>query len=72
MLPVEQHYRDVMSAQQDGFVTFAKTKSKIFPPNENSGQTYFIGRNVIYILTESCGLDLKCKEFIMSLWISPK
>lgn len=26
MAPVEQHYMDVISAQQDGFVTFTKTK----------------------------------------------
>ena len=72
MSPVEQPYRDVMSAQQDGFVTFAETKSKIFPSNKNSSQIYLIGCNVIYILTESCCLHLKCKEFIMLLWISPK
>jgi hypothetical protein len=32
MLPVEQHYRDVMSAQQDDFVTFAETKVRYFLP----------------------------------------
>ena len=26
MLPIESPYRDVMSARQDGFVTFAETK----------------------------------------------
>ena len=30
MSPVEQPYRDVMSAQQDGFVTFSKTKVRYF------------------------------------------
>ena len=30
MSPVEQPYRDVMSAQQDGFVTFAETKVRYF------------------------------------------
>ena len=30
MSPVEQHYMDVMSAQQDGFVTFAETKVRYF------------------------------------------
>lgn len=29
---VEQPYRDVMSAQQDGFVTFAETKVTYFLP----------------------------------------
>ena len=29
---VEQLYRDVMSAQQDGFVTFAETKVRYFLP----------------------------------------
>ena len=32
MSPVEQPYRDVMSAQQDGFVTFAETKVRYFLP----------------------------------------
>jgi hypothetical protein len=29
---VEQPYRDIMSAQQDGFVTFAETKVRYFLP----------------------------------------
>lgn len=32
MSPVEQPYRDVMSAQQDGFVTFTETKVRYFLP----------------------------------------
>lgn len=32
MLPIELPYRDVMSARQDGFVTFAETKVRYFLP----------------------------------------
>lgn len=34
MSPVEQYYMDVMSAQQDGFVTFAKTKVRKYIKKE--------------------------------------
>ncbi len=43
MSPVEQPYRDVMSAQQDGFVTFAETKVRYLPSNKSSGQIYRTG-----------------------------
>ena len=34
MSPVEQHYMDVMSAQQDGSVTLAKTKVRKYIKKE--------------------------------------
>jgi hypothetical protein len=42
MSPVEQHCREVMSAQQDGFVTFAETKVRYFLPMKTLGKFNFV------------------------------